>query len=112
MAQHVSAIREVVSMKRILMALLSTFVLACGPAFAQVKAAATPAGQPASGLDASGKWEGIAVELLTSMLEGRGQKVEFVQTNFADLQGALSASKVDVIAASYGITPERSRVAQ
>lgn len=87
-------------------------VLVSQPVLAEgvVRAGSTPAGQPASGLDAGGKWEGVAVELLTEMLSSRGMKVEFTPMNFADLQGALTSSKIDVIAASFGVTPERQRV--
>lgn len=74
-----------------------------------LRAASTPAGQPASGLNSStGKWEGLAVELLTELLKSR--QIEFLQMNFSELEGALTSSKVDVIAASYGITPERAKV--
>jgi polar amino acid transport system substrate-binding protein len=90
-------------------ALVFLLALASNAACAQgtLKAASTPAGQPASGLN-SGKWEGIAVELLTEMLKTR--RIEFMQMNFAELQDALTSSQVDVIAAAFGITPERAEV--
>ena len=95
------------------LALVLILVLAGNAAQADeiLKAASTPAGQPASGLNqATGKWEGIAVELLTTMLEKSNRKVEFVKMNFGDLQSALTESRVDLIAASFGITPERARI--
>jgi ABC-type amino acid transport substrate-binding protein len=92
-------------MRSALFGLVSAVVLASSPVLCQeaLRVASTPAGQPAPGLDANGNWEGIAIELLTELAKPR--KVEFVQMNFSDLQGALTSSKVDVIAASFGITP-------
>lgn len=76
-----------------------------------LRAGSTTAGQPMSGLNPQTKeFEGVAVELLRAIAKDAGLKVEFVPMAFAELQPALNEKKIDVIAASYGITPARIKL--
>ncbi|MGN6388435.1 MAG: substrate-binding periplasmic protein [Burkholderiaceae bacterium] len=90
--------------------------LACavpGTASAQqrIGAGSTTAGQPMSGLNPqTGQFEGVAVELLRAVAKDAGLAVEFQPMNFAELQPALTGGKIDVIAASFGVTPARAKV--
>ena len=79
-------------------------------AFAQevLKAGSTTAGQPASGLNPETRQlEGISVELLKAIARDAGLAIEFQTMTFAELQPALLSKKIDIIAASYGVTPAR-----
>jgi polar amino acid transport system substrate-binding protein len=76
-----------------------------------VRAGSTPAGQPASGLNSVTKeWEGVSVELLKAISASAGFKVEFTPLPFGELQSALVGNNIDVIAASFGISPAREKV--
>lgn len=76
-----------------------------------LKAGSTTAGQPMSGINPQTKeFEGVAVELLKAVAKGAGLEVQFVPMNFAELQPALNDNRIDVIAASYGITPARQKL--
>jgi polar amino acid transport system substrate-binding protein len=76
-----------------------------------LKAGSTTAGQPASGLNPETKQlEGIAVELLSAIAKDAGLEVEFQTMTFAELQPALLNKQIDIIAASYGVTPARQEL--
>lgn len=76
-----------------------------------VRAGSTPAGQPASGLNPTTKeWEGVSVELLKAISKEAGFRPEFAPLPFGELQSALTDNKIDVIAASFGISPARKKV--
>lgn len=76
-----------------------------------VRAGSTPAGQPASGLNSATKeWEGVSVELLEAISKDAGFKVAFTPMPFGELQSTLIDNKIDVIAASFGISPARQKV--
>jgi len=78
---------------------------------ASMKIGITPAGQPASGLNAQTKVpEGFAVEIMQAMAADAGLAAEFVPMPFGELQKALLDRKIDAIAGSFGITPERRKV--
>jgi len=75
-----------------------------------VKVGITPAGQPASGLNAQSKMpEGFAVEIMQAVAADAGLAVEFLPMAFGELQRSLLDMKVDAIAGSFGITPERQK---
>jgi polar amino acid transport system substrate-binding protein len=76
-----------------------------------LRAGSTTAGQPMSGINPQTKeFEGVAVELLRAVAKDAGLEVQFVPMNFAELQPALDDKKIDVIAASYGVTPARLKL--
>lgn len=76
-----------------------------------VKVGITPAGQPASGLNAQSKIpEGFAVEIMRAVAADAGLAVEFLPMAFGELQQSLLDKKIDAIAGSFGITPERQKV--
>lgn len=104
-------------MKAFLAVPMAAFALlalaAPSPSFAQqlLKAGSTVAGQPTSGLNPQTKQlEGISVELLQAIAKDAGLQIEFKPMTFAELQPALLDKKIDVIAASYGITPARQKL--
>jgi polar amino acid transport system substrate-binding protein len=89
-----------------------TISFACA-SFAQqpLRAGSTTAGQPMSGINPQTKeFEGVAVELLRAVVKDAGMEVQFVPMNFAELQPALNDNKIEIIAASYGITPARLKL--
>lgn len=101
-------------MKTFLATATAAFVLltlsAPGSSSAQqvLRAGSTVAGQPTSGLNPQTKQlEGISVELLQAITKDAGLQVEFTPMTFAELQPALLEKKIDIIAASYGVTPAR-----
>lgn len=76
-----------------------------------MKVGITPAGQPASGLNAQTKApEGFAVEIMQAVSADAGLTVEFLPMAFGELQQSLLDKKIDAIAGSFGITPERQKV--
>lgn len=76
-----------------------------------IKVGITPAGQPASGLNAQTKApEGFAVEIMQAIAADAGLAIEFQPMPFGDLQRSLLDRKIDAIAGSFGITPERQKV--
>jgi polar amino acid transport system substrate-binding protein len=76
-----------------------------------IKVGITPAGQPASGLNPQTKVpEGFGVEIIQAVAADAGLRVEFRPMNFRELQQSLLDNKIDVIAGSFGITPERQKV--
>lgn len=98
-------------------ALLSTFLMSAmsAPSQAQIvttiKVGITPTGQPASGLNAkSGTPEGFAVEIIQKVAADAGLSVDFQPMPFGDLQQSLLDRKIDAIAGSYGVTPERQKI--
>ena len=78
---------------------------------ATMKVGITPAGQPASGLNPQTKApEGFAVETMQAIAADAGLTVEFQLMPFGELQRSLLDKKIDAIAGSFGITPERQQV--
>ncbi|MGT2511138.1 substrate-binding periplasmic protein [Cupriavidus basilensis] len=76
-----------------------------------LKAGSTTAGQPTSGLNPeTGQLEGISVELLRAIAKDAGLEIEYQPMVFAELQPALLDKKIDIIAASYGVTPARQKL--
>jgi polar amino acid transport system substrate-binding protein len=101
-------------MKTVVSALLAALTIAFSNAsFAQqaLRAGSTTAGQPMSGINPQTKeFEGVAVELLKAVAKDAGLELQFVPMNFAELQPALDDNKIDLIAASYGVTPARLKL--
>ena len=78
-----------------------------------LKAGSTTAGQPTSGLNPQTKQlEGISVEVLQAIAKDTGLQIEFKPMTFAELQPALLEGKIDIIAASFGITPTRQKIVE
>jgi len=76
-----------------------------------VKVGITPAGQPASGLNVQSKMpEGFAVEIMQAGAAAARLAVGFRPLAFGELQQSLLDKKIDTIAGSFGITPERQKV--
>ena len=76
-----------------------------------VKVGITPAGQPASGLDRVTRApEGFAVEIMQAIGSDAGLRIQFEAMPFGELQQALVDRKIEAIAGSFGITPERQKV--
>lgn len=76
-----------------------------------VKVGITPAGQPASGLSEETKTpEGFAVEIMQAISADAGLSLQFQPMPFGELQQALTERRIDAIAGSFGITPERQKV--
>jgi polar amino acid transport system substrate-binding protein len=65
--------------------------------------------EPFSFVDASGKIVGFDIELATYVAQKLGKKLEIVNMNFGSLIPALTAGKVDMIAACITITEERAK---
>lgn len=101
-------------MNHVLCSAVAALFLALSPsvhADAPIKAGSTIAGQPASGMNAQTKaWEGVSVELMQAIAADMKQEVQFQPFPFGELQPALNDGRIDVIAASYGITPERANL--
>jgi polar amino acid transport system substrate-binding protein len=103
-------------MKALAAAMVAFVVLAIAApntSFAQqvLKAGSTTAGQPTSGLNSQTKQlEGISVELLRAVARDAGLAIEFQPMTFAELQPALLDKKIDIIAASYGVTTARQKL--
>lgn len=77
------------------------------------KVGMTVAGQPASGVDPDTSMpEGFAVEIMLAAADDAGLNVFFRPMAFGELQQSLLDKKIDVIAGSYGITPERQKVVE
>ena len=75
-----------------------------------VKVGITPAGQPASGLNQETKApEGFAVEIMQAVSADAGLSLQFQAMPFGELQQALIERRIDAIAGSFGITPERQK---
>lgn len=75
-----------------------------------VKVGITPAGQPASGLNPETKApEGFAVEIMQAVSADAGLSLQFQPMPFGELQQALMERRIDAIAGSFGITPERQK---
>lgn len=80
-------------------------------AAATMKVGITPAGQPASGLNPQTKApEGFAVEIMQAVAADAGLALEFQPMAFGELQQSLLDKKIDAVAGSFGITPERQKV--
>ena len=97
---------------RIAVALVAGLWAASPGAQAQtvIKVGITPAGQPASGLNIETKQpEGFAIEIMQAVAADAGLSVQFEPMPFGELQQALIDRKIDAIAGSYGITPERQK---
>ena len=78
-----------------------------------VKIGITPAGQPASGLNQETKApEGFAVEIMRAVSADAGLSLQFQAMPFGELQQALIERRIDAIAGSFGITPERQKVVE
>lgn len=76
-----------------------------------LKVGITSAGQPASGLNPqTGAPEGFAVEIMQAVAADAGLVPEFRPMPFGELQPSLLDKRVDAVAGSFGITPERQRV--
>lgn len=76
-----------------------------------MKVGITPAGQPASGLNAQSRTpEGFAVEIMQAVAADAGLAIEFQPMPFGELQQSLLAKKIDAVAGSFGVTPERKKV--
>jgi len=76
-----------------------------------IKVGITPAGQPASGLNAQTRVpEGFAVEIIRAIATDAGLAVEFLPMPFADLQRSLLERSIDAIAGTFGITADRQKV--
>ncbi len=93
--------------------LIASVVAATSAAQAQtaIKVGITISGQPASGLNPQTKVpEGFAVEILQAAAADAGLRVEFLPMTFGELQSSLLDNKIDAIAGSFGITPERQKV--
>ena len=101
-------------MKGRIVAIVAASLWAATPlahAQAPIKVGITPAGQPASGLNSETKKpEGFAVEILQAVAADAGLGIRFEPMPFGELQQALLDRKIDVIAGSFGITPERQKV--
>jgi ABC-type amino acid transport substrate-binding protein len=65
--------------------------------------------EPFSFVDASGKIVGFDIELATYVAQKLGKKLEIVNMDFGSLIPALTAGKVDMIAACITITEERAK---
>lgn len=76
-----------------------------------IKVGITVAGQPASGINPQTKVpEGFAVEIMQAVAADAGLRVDFLPMTFGELQPSLLDNKIDAIAGSFGITPERQKV--
>ena len=52
---------------------------------------------------------GFEVDIATSLAQGLGLQVEFVERPFSDLIAALGAKEADLVVSALSITPERAR---
>ncbi|MBL8571672.1 MAG: amino acid ABC transporter substrate-binding protein [Phreatobacter sp.] len=76
-----------------------------------LKVGITSAGQPASGVNSqTGAPEGFAVEIMQAVAADAGLVPEFHPMPFGELQSSLLDKRIDAVAGSFGITPERQRV--
>lgn len=95
------------------MLIAQTIASASAPAAerASLKVGMTMAGQPASGINADTSMpEGFAIDLMLAIAADAGLNVYFRPMTFGELQQSLLDGKIDIIAGSYGITPERQKV--
>lgn len=77
---------------------------------ASLKVGMTMAGQPASGINPETTMpEGFAVDLMLATAADAGLNVYFRPMTFGELQQSLLDGKIDIIAGSYGITPDRQK---
>lgn len=75
------------------------------------KVGMTIAGQPASGINSDTTMpEGFAVDIMLAAAADAGLNVYFKPMTFGELQQSLLDKKIDIIAGSYGVTPERQAV--
>ncbi|MFT3821372.1 MAG: transporter substrate-binding domain-containing protein [Rubrivivax sp.] len=108
---------EIMNRRDIDKAILGALMAGAGVVRSQAQAPAimkvgiTPAGQPASGLNAqTGVPEGFAVEIMRAIAADTGLSVEFQPMAFGELQQSLLDKRIDAVAGSFGITPERRQV--
>ncbi|WP_413990586.1 transporter substrate-binding domain-containing protein [Labrys okinawensis] len=90
-------------------ALALIFATACAEAApVRVSLAAEPY-PPFASQNADGQWIGFEVDLADAVCKAAKLDCEIVQTAWDGIIPALTSGKIDVIWASMGITPERSR---
>ena len=89
-------------------ALLYVAITGAEAAPTRVSLAAEPY-PPFAAKDAEGQWAGFEVDLAKAVCKAAKLDCEIVQTAWDGIIPALNSNKIDVIWASMGITPERSR---
>ena len=102
------------SIRKFLAAAVAGLVLGAGlPAAAQqtLKVGSTPTGIPFTFLDTqTNKIQGVMVDIITAIGKESGFEVQIEPMQFSALIGALTSSRIDIIAAAMYITEPRKQV--